>query len=1068
MPDIKDYEALPLKAIHYHHLKHTIYLLQAREGDTMRPIRLGTGRNAVVFLGSDTPLDNVGIKYLAIKFLKDDPDPEYARVSEERFFTEAEKTKTFGQMGAWFVQYNCFGLVKPQLSDKEIAYWQKRFGDTIADDVNTDAELIKVLGYYKLQGPFYALELCQATLYDLLDRDTSWLDLPLYKQQPPLPSKYVNLVSYSKALQQSADSVSEAISEVSDCYIDGGIYKKSGYDILNAFKDNNDANSVRNYAVLELFSHIAYTVKELHSIGLAHRDMKPGNVFLSHYAENRGIGQPRILLGDLGYTADSTSLQTAEFSLKGGIRNPEASVPGSQFYRAPEQAELPIEVRISFDRDTPDHVHVRSSKISNIRRGDRLVISDSFKEPDDQDNEGRVFIIREILYDEKVYHRENQRDASHRERLITGFILNEGLDIDNNEDIAAHVVRATGYHTDGYSLGAILYDLASGGRNPELFYTYCLVRFLKEFSQVEYTIADVLEALSPETSILPSKEEEGVPTQGRSRGTLRSFESAAAAPAARQLPGSKWDRQQLSAEARTRPVPAHLKLKGFDGAGLGKHMLQAENVEDAVLRLLNSGLDAKVNQPDGEEPQLTSDLLTTRDKWALLKLVMGADSIDDLVGLILHSQLDEKIAHLRAAGAAPAPNTLNIAEKWELLGLVMDAQEIHSLLDMILNSSLERAVVAESQPTPSHLTLPEKWDILRLTMRADTVEELIPFVLSSAVAVKVGQLSQQADTARTLTLAERWEVLRLVMGAEKIEDLIEYILASSLNNRMAFRPEERSTLESGSSISPRKKWDFLKIVLQANNLDTLITDLLDSATSYDRTELSEALRNYRFRNFHIVKDLLQDKRGVSIPKDIIELIVCCMLRDMQGSYYTNEIGQGFLAGKNMEAAGEIYDQTKWLLNQPHNQLPRDFPSKLRDDLLFKLRSMAFVTQEQGEAGSAPPQTTAQASLASTASATSAYAQSVGGVPTPMATQAPAPPVAPMPSTQPVGSVVQEAAPEEPATLTPELDDSEAIAPTRAVEPPIDVSTAGMPDPEHPVKADKKASGRKGLRNATSQ
>jgi serine/threonine protein kinase len=490
----QQYATLPLKVLRrdsqdeYH-----IYLVMTVEDDEHHPVELGTGRNAVVFLGSSTAnLQSVSQEYYAVKFLKDDPDKEYARVTEDRFFYEATITHSCSHLGDSFVKYNSWGALSAEIDKPVSDVWVKFFGERINAAVNTGEPYTAILQSYYLQGPFYTIELCQATLYDLLDRNTPWLKLPVYDMQPP---RAEGLHSYTDALNQTAQSLEHSINWIASQYMTGCIYGKSGYDILNTFKDEPKANQVRNYTVLELFAHIVRIVRALHSHPrkLAHRDLKPGNVFIAHDANFDGIKTISVKLGDLGYIAQLSQLNTTNFSLGYGIQNPAAMALGSQFYRAPEQAELPIEVRISFEKDTSNTVQVYSSKMSNIQVGDRLVIGDPFKksrrrrstELTDQDVVQTVFKINEVV-----------RDNNH----IVGFVLDGALTIDKTEDISAHVVRATGYHTDGYSLGAILYDLASGGRNPETFYIYCLARFIEEFSHVKYSVGDIIEALVPSES----------------------------------------------------------------------------------------------------------------------------------------------------------------------------------------------------------------------------------------------------------------------------------------------------------------------------------------------------------------------------------------------------------------------------------------------------------------------------------------------------------------------------------------------------------------------------------------
>src|SRR5262245_32930577 len=70
------------------------------------------------------------------------------------------------------------------------------------------------------------------------------------------------------------------------------------------------------------------------------------------------------------------------------------------------------------------------------------------------------------------------------------------------DDLQAQISKSTGFHTDVYSLGAILYDLISGGRNPEHFYTYCLKVFTNQFGVnpdlIPQTIDEVMEILVPD------------------------------------------------------------------------------------------------------------------------------------------------------------------------------------------------------------------------------------------------------------------------------------------------------------------------------------------------------------------------------------------------------------------------------------------------------------------------------------------------------------------------------------------------------------------------------------------
>src|SRR5262249_31450066 len=77
--------------------------------------------------------------------------------------------------------------------------------------------------------------------------------------------------------------------------------------------------------------------------------------------------------------------------------------------------------------------------------------------------------------------------------------------------------------------------------------------------------------------------------------------------------------------------------------------------------------------------------------------------------------------------------------------------------------------------------------------------------------------------------------------------------------------------------------------------------------------LSDYLKHFRFRNTEDVQTLLTDKRGVRIPRDILEVIVKCMLRDVEGCYYRRDPNLAFLWKGSYDAATLIRDRIKELL-----------------------------------------------------------------------------------------------------------------------------------------------------------
>jgi serine/threonine protein kinase len=642
-------KVLEIKAINQADQERPFYL--HLEGPERVPIVLGTGRNAVVFLATTTADEgNAATDYHAIKFLRDDVDHQYALAAAYRFFEEAAKAQGFDRLQAAFVNYYGWGAIgRPsgELTDtgqQRDFWWTVQFkhcADRIRSD---DPEFERLRQHFKLQGPFYVLKLCQGTLHDLLDNNLEWAALPPY-----VVEKYRNSLM-SQAKKSAAD-----INDVSNRFLARHPSGKSGYDILNSFNTDKTANSVRSFAVLELFAAICRTVAQLHTknkVGgpLAHRDLKPGNLFFEHSADPDGMENIKVRLADLGYVTTNSQIEGGEKTLIAGQKGIDYMAPGSQFYRAPEQAELPVEVRVDVDPKNPYQVHIRGSKISAIEMHDWLQLGDLFgtEVQPSGDSNPNLFKIMKVEYQKSI----DSYDLTLDKPIVSS----------RHTDLQAQITRATGFHTDGYSLGAILYDLVSGGKNPELFYTYCLMSFTGRFGvQFDTSVDDVLEILAP--------------------------------------------------------------------------------------------------QHTSENGKFESDRLSFGERSRMMPLVFSSHDLDTLLSSIL-------------------------------------------------------------------------------------------------------------DTA-----------------------------------------------------------------LAVRHKDNL---------GEQKAKLTEQLRNYRFRSFDMVNDLLRDRRNVPIPRDILDIIVRCMLRGVPGSFYQRDTEKAYLSDQSFEAANAIYESVMRLLGNSDYQLPRDgFPASLQQNLLFKLRSLAL-------------------------------------------------------------------------------------------------------------------------------
>lgn len=694
-----------------------VYLHMVGAGEKRRPIQLGTGRNAVVLLASSTPdLQFVGNRYYAAKFLRDDFDPQYSETAADNFFREAEQMRQWGVDNGAIVDYEGWGAIakdNTRLNTRGTPreYWWITGGYFYRYDPhaevnqanrplidNNSADYVFIKKALRLEGPFYLMELCPGTLEDLLERDTRWIDLPVYRWMDAYRQSVTSLIRQtddqrrqssgrSREIDEEGKRLDDAVVVFCARYLNLSPLPLSGYDILNAFytkiddvgdetvtRLSHDPNHIRNNAVLQLFKQIVAVVAKLHrgtnmAPPLAHRDLKPGNLFLQHPRGN--LGHVSFRLADLGAVITIADIHGNQ-SLRGARRGADYQAPGSQFYRAPEQADLPIEVRVDVMED-PRRIRVKGTKLGNIEPNDTIIINDLRGE--EARNEALppplpIFKIRQVSTV------KDNRDAYELE-------LDEPVPISRPQDsrdapadqkaettnLHAQITKTPGFHTDGYSLGAILYDLASGGKNPEDFYTYCLKVFTRQF---------------------------------RRSATDEEFDTA-------------------------------------------------QNVTDVLA----------------PEPQQGSERLTFRDR----RMVVWK--------------------------ACRAPNA-------------------DALLEQIVESFYQKL--------------------------------------------------SEADRKR------------------KVRDL-------------------------------------------------------------------------RFRRFHVVHDLLRDKRGVPIPREIIRLILRCMLRDLNGTFYQIDAREGYTTERHILAAEKIGEEVDRLLELPEFSLPRDnFPSALREDTLFKLRSLiplVMGTQADGSAATAP-------------------------------------------------------------------------------------------------------------------
>jgi hypothetical protein len=268
----------------------------------------------------------------------------------------------------------------------------------------------------------------------------------------------------------------------------------------------------------------------------------------------------------------------------------------------------------------------------------------------------------------------------------------------------------------------------------------------------------------------------------------------------------------------------------------------------------------------------------------------------------------------------------------------------------VFKSSLDKKITDVTSNNRVHpgeqLLFADKWEIIKGIIGADYIDHLLEAVLQSPLDVKMSILGTDISTIHVaeLSIEEKWSILNVVMKANTAQNLIDSLLSSVLKQALSRDGmDDAAAIDNKTSLS--KKWDYLRIVMKSTDLESLIEDIVQSAHSHiENGKIHEWLRDYRFRTFHLVSELLTDKRDVPIPRDIIRIIVKCMLRNIdkngESSYYNSSLGKGFLTEENVKAVHNIHQDTLKCLADEHNQPPPGFPADLKENLLFNLRSMA--------------------------------------------------------------------------------------------------------------------------------
>jgi len=464
---------------------------------------LGTGNYAVVILASKGADPEYADDFFAIKMLKVNTESSiFSEVGRHRFFAEIAKTRLFLGDETYLVGYHGFGQTKTLETSVNVGVRPDEvtvlnaYGDQLsiaiagnspsADGNESVHSFLEGSLNCKFAGDFYVMTAETGTLGDLLLHEFPWRNNALYGSWKKGAK---NLASMFGSGQFSRQPMLDSFVSQEGIKYDGSC--KSGLGVLRAIDRKN--TKLANQAILSFFIGTLNSIISLHNredddktppeenavAGWAHRDIKPGNFLLTVRAPEPDL--PPIRASDLGFVISAS--ETGQKETLSGTKDPGVLALGTYLYRAPEQVESRYEVQFSLPEDGSEVVE----RISFLYVGDFLI------EPGDLFESDSFFLANEKNPDSGMPVRTTVTEASVSDGRWS-LSLREPLKRRANTQTlySGDIVKLTGQHTDLFSLGAMLYLIASGGKNPEKFYSKCLEP-LPEDESIENSIGPIEE-----------------------------------------------------------------------------------------------------------------------------------------------------------------------------------------------------------------------------------------------------------------------------------------------------------------------------------------------------------------------------------------------------------------------------------------------------------------------------------------------------------------------------------------------------------------------------------------------